>query len=121
MYDFNTFRRLSWCAAALLAALAAGCSGDSILGADGRVATAPIAPAVTAVSPLNNAIGVPIGSTVALTFDKAQKQWGVLMPRDLVWSMDRPGPARGQGAIAIGDTVYLFGGFPGIEWKIDLG
>jgi hypothetical protein len=72
MHDFNTFRRrLSWCATALLATLVAGCSGDSILGADGRVATAPIAPAVTAVSPADNAIGVPVGSTVAITFDKA--------------------------------------------------
>jgi hypothetical protein len=72
MNDFNTFRRrLSWCATALLATLAAGCTGDSILGAGDRVATAPTAPAVTAVSPLNNAIGVPVSSTVAITFDKA--------------------------------------------------
>ncbi|HYJ40575.1 MAG TPA: Ig-like domain-containing protein, partial [Steroidobacteraceae bacterium] len=72
MNDFNSFRRgLSWCATALLATLAAGCTGDSILGAGGRVATAPIAPVVTAVSPLDNAIGVAVGSTVAITFDKA--------------------------------------------------
>ncbi len=72
MNDFITFcRRLSWCATALLATLAAGCSGDSILGADGRVSTAPIAPVVTTVSPLNNAIGVATNSTVAITFDKA--------------------------------------------------
>jgi hypothetical protein len=55
----------------------------------------------------------------ALAFDTASKKWQVLMPRDLTWSLDRPGPARGQGAIAIGDAVYLFGGFPEIEWKID--
>ena len=72
MNDFNTFRRrLSWCAAALLATMAAGCSQDKILGAPDRVATAPIAPVVTTVSPANNAISVPVGSTVAITFDKA--------------------------------------------------
>ena len=71
MKDFNTFRRLTWCATALLATLAAGCSGDSILGANDRVATAPIAPVVTTVSPLDNAIGVATNTTVAITFDKA--------------------------------------------------
>jgi len=72
MNDFNTFRRrLSWCAAALLVTMAAGCSQDKILGAPDRVATAPIAPVVTTVSPANNAISVPVGSTVAITFDKA--------------------------------------------------
>ena len=71
MNDFNTLRRgLSWCAIALLATLAAGCNGDSILGAGGRVAAAPLAPAVTLVTPADNAISVPIGSTVAITFDK---------------------------------------------------
>lgn len=71
MNDFNTFRRrLSWCAVALLATVAAGCSQDKILGASDRVATAPIAPVVTTVAPLDNAIGVPVGSTVAITFDK---------------------------------------------------
>ena len=71
MNDFNSSRRrLSWCAVALLATLAAGCSQDTILGAADRVATAPIAPVVTTVAPLNNAIGVPVGSTVAVTFDK---------------------------------------------------
>lgn len=54
-----------------------------------------------------------------LAFDRARQQWQVLMPRDLVWSLDRPGPARGQAAIAIGDMVYLFGGHPSPEWKID--
>ena len=51
--------------------MAAGCSQDKILGASDRVATAPIAPVVTTVSPINNAIGVPVGSTVAITFDQA--------------------------------------------------
>ena len=72
MNDSNTFRRrLSWCAVALLATLATGCSQDTILGAGGRVATAPIAPLVTAVSPANNAIAVPVTSSVAITFDMA--------------------------------------------------
>src|SRR5688572_3185330 len=71
MKDFNTFRRRSsWCATALLATLAAGCSGDSILGASDRVATAPIAPVVTTVSPADNAISVAVNSAVAITFDK---------------------------------------------------
>jgi hypothetical protein len=72
MNDFNAFRRrLSWCAVALLATMAAGCSQDTILGANGRVATAPVAPVVTTVSPINNAISVSVGSSVAITFDHA--------------------------------------------------
>ena len=63
-------RYLAWCAAALLGTLAAGCSGDSILGAGGRVDGAPTAPVVTAVSPADNAISVPVNSVVAVTFDK---------------------------------------------------
>jgi hypothetical protein len=72
MNHSNGFRRrLSWCAVALLTTLAAGCSQDKILGAADRVATAPIAPVVTTVSPVNNAIGVPVGSAIAITFDQA--------------------------------------------------
>jgi hypothetical protein len=72
MNEFHTGRRsLTWRVAALLATLAAGCSGDSILGAAGRVDTAPTAPVVTAVSPLDDAIGVAVGSTVAITFNQA--------------------------------------------------
>jgi hypothetical protein len=68
---FNTHRRtLAWCAAAMLATLAAGCSGDSILGAAGRVGAAPTAPVATAVSPLDDAISVPVNSTVGITFDQ---------------------------------------------------
>ncbi|MEJ0085275.1 MAG: ice-binding family protein [Pseudomonadota bacterium] len=71
MNDFKTLSRgMMWCATALLTTLAAGCSGDSILGADGRVGAAPTPPVVTAVSPANNAIAVPVNSTVAVTFDK---------------------------------------------------
>jgi hypothetical protein len=52
----------------------------------------------------------------ALAYDRAKKQWQALMPRDIVWSLDRPGPARGQAAIADGKTVYLFGGHPTLHW-----
>ncbi|HEV7609397.1 MAG TPA: ice-binding family protein [Steroidobacteraceae bacterium] len=71
MNDFNAHHRLlSWCAAALLTTLVAGCNGDSILGAADRVAVAPVAPVVTTVSPVNNAISVAVNSAVAITFDK---------------------------------------------------
>ncbi len=71
MNELNIRRRgLGWCLAAVIATLAAGCSGDSILGAEDRVGDAPTAPVVTAVSPLDDAIGVPIGSTVGITFDQ---------------------------------------------------
>ncbi len=72
MNEFNTNNRgLGWCAIALLATLAAGCDGDTILGAGGRVGPAPTAPVVTAVSPAGNAINVPVNSAVALTFNQA--------------------------------------------------
>jgi hypothetical protein len=72
MNQLNILRRsLSWCALAAIAALAAGCSGDKILGAGGRIAEAPPAPVVTTISPLANAISVPVDSTVAITFDRA--------------------------------------------------
>jgi hypothetical protein len=72
MNQFNILRRgLSWCAFATIAALAAGCNGDKILGAGGRIANAPPAPLVTTISPLANAISVPVDSTVAITFDRA--------------------------------------------------
>ena len=72
MNDFNTFRRgLTWCAAVMLATLAAGCSPDKILGAAGRTGVAPPGPTVTDVSPDEGAIGVPINSTVAVTFDQS--------------------------------------------------
>jgi hypothetical protein len=72
MNQLNILRRnLYWCAIATIAALAAGCNGDKILGADGRVAGAPPAPVVTTISPLANAISVPVDSTVAITFDRA--------------------------------------------------
>jgi hypothetical protein len=64
-------RHIQWCATALLCTLVAACSGDSILGAKDRVGPAPTAPAVTTVSPSDNAISVAVDSTVAVTFDKA--------------------------------------------------
>jgi hypothetical protein len=105
MNDFNTCRRhLSWCATALLATLAAGCTGDSILGASDRVATAPIAPVVTAVSPLDNAISVPVGSTVAITFDKA-------MAAGLTFAVTCVAPCvnpTGTVALSAGSTVATY-------------
>ena len=35
----------------------------------------------------------------ALTRDEADKPWRVLLPRDIVWSLDRPGPARMHGVV----------------------
>jgi hypothetical protein len=71
MNQFNILRRgLPWCAIVTIAALAAGCNGDKILGAGGRIAEAPSAPLVTTISPLANAIGVSVNSTVAITFDR---------------------------------------------------
>jgi hypothetical protein len=63
-------RGLLWGATALLATFAAGCSKDSILGADGRVDVAPAPPVVSNVSPADNAIAVATNSTVVVTFDK---------------------------------------------------
>jgi hypothetical protein len=72
MTEPNTYQRgLKWCAIALLATFAAGCSKDPILGAEGRVGPAPTPPVVTTVAPANNAIAVPVNSTIALTFDQA--------------------------------------------------
>lgn len=52
-----------WFMALLLAALTAGCGGGQgpILGSGGG---ATLAPTVTAVAPVNNAVGVPINSTI---------------------------------------------------------
>jgi ice-binding like protein/Big-like domain-containing protein len=67
----NAYHRcLGRCVTALLFTLAAGCSGDSILGAADRVGAAPTAPVVTTVSPADNTISVPINGTVAVTFNK---------------------------------------------------
>jgi ice-binding like protein/Big-like domain-containing protein len=66
----SNLRHLAISAALLLCTLVAACSGDSILGADGRVGPAPTAPAVTTVSPVDNVINVPVDSTVSVTFDK---------------------------------------------------
>ena len=51
----------------------------------------------------------------SLRYDDKERKWRVLMPRDIVWSQDRPGPARNRGAVYCPDTkkVYLFGGHPG--------
>jgi hypothetical protein len=51
----------------------------------------------------------------SLRYDAKTQSWRVLMPRDIHWSQDRPGAARGQAAVYSPDTrkVYLFGGHPG--------
>jgi len=51
----------------------------------------------------------------SLAYEAKTKRWRVLMPRDIHWSQDRPGPGRGQAAVYSPDTrkVYLFGGHPG--------
>lgn len=52
-----------------------------------------------------------------------EKGWRVLLPRDLVWSLDRPGPGRSHGIVHDGrrETVYLFGGFPAADYSKHFG
>ncbi len=40
--------------------------------------------------------------------------WRTLLPREIDWSLDRPGPARGRGAVYVPEheRVYLLGGHP---------
>ncbi len=68
----NYFRALPWLMALLLSALAAGCGGsgqDPILGVGAGTAT--LVPTVTAVTPLPNAVGVAINTTmITATFSK---------------------------------------------------
>lgn len=56
----------------------------------------------------------------SLRYDSAKRSWQVKAPREIVWSSDRPGPAKGQGMVydPVKRLVYLFGGFPGDrrEW-----
>ncbi len=108
MNDFNTFRRgLTWCAAAMLAALAAGCSQnspDSILGAGGRLGAPPPGPTVTEISPIDNAIGVPVNSTVVVTFDQpmaAGTTFGINCTTPCV-------SPTGTVALSIGGTVATY-------------
>jgi hypothetical protein len=51
----------------------------------------------------------------SLGYEATTQRWRVLMPRDIHWSQDRPGPGRGQAAVYSPDSrkVYLFGGHPG--------
>jgi len=74
MSRFESYSRFQmWSAALLLSALTAGCGGgsegrDPILGAD----LAALAPRVTAVTPLANAVGVPISTKIiTAAFSKA--------------------------------------------------
>ena len=70
MNKFESYSRsLSWFTVLLVSALLAGCSGgggrDPILGVGG---IAVLTPTVTAVSPANNATGVPINTIIVATF-----------------------------------------------------
>src|SRR5262245_2754276 len=53
----------------------------------------------------------------ALTREAPDKPWRVSLPRDLVWSLDRPGPARMYGIVhdAHRKQVVLFGGHPSVD------
>ena len=61
-------RRRMWALALTLAALAAGCSKDPILGSRGITAVVPM---VIAVTPLNGAKGVPTNTLVTATLNEA--------------------------------------------------
>jgi Ice-binding-like/Bacterial Ig-like domain len=67
MRAFKGFsKHTTWFTALLLGLLAAGCSRDPVLG----TGVATLAPMVTAVAPLSNAVGVPVSTTVAATFNE---------------------------------------------------
>ncbi len=77
MHEFNSHRiGPTWFAAVLLALVAAGCSGsrDPVLGgggATGGVVPPPVPPAVTAVMPLPDAVGVATNNpTITATFSE---------------------------------------------------
>ncbi len=56
----------------------------------------------------------------SLRYDSKAENWQVILPRQITWSADRPGPAKGQGVVydPVRRLVYFFGGFPGEgrEW-----
>jgi hypothetical protein len=65
-------RRRMCVTSVLLVVFAAGCGGrDPILDAGGGVGEAPPTPTVTAVDPMNNAVGVPINESIQATFSEA--------------------------------------------------
>lgn len=67
----SCFSSRTWLMVVLLSALAAGCDAggrDPILGTGGVTPQAP--PTVTAVAPVNNAIGVPINTTISAAFSE---------------------------------------------------
>jgi hypothetical protein len=67
MRAFKGFsKHTAWFTALLLGLLAAGCSRDPVLG----TGVATLAPMVTTVSPLSNAMAVPISTTIAATFNE---------------------------------------------------
>ena len=53
----------------------------------------------------------------SLTRDRADQPWRVLLPRDIVWSLDRPGPARMHGVVydSHQKQVVFFGGHPSVH------
>jgi hypothetical protein len=50
----------------------------------------------------------------AMRYETETGKWRALMPREMTWSRDRPGMARGQGIVYSQHTkkVYIFGGHP---------
>src|SRR5262245_55702347 len=53
----------------------------------------------------------------ALAREDAAQPWRVLLPRDIVWSLDRPGPARMHGVVydSHKKQVVWFGGHPSVD------
>ena len=58
----------------------------------------------------------PLWANDQLAFDQAAGKWRALLPREMTWSADRPGPAMGHGAVYAPDRklVYIFGGHPAV-------
>ncbi len=50
----------------------------------------------------------------SLRYDSKTGRWRVLRPSQIIWSHDRPGPARGRAMVYVPEKglIYLFGGFP---------
>jgi hypothetical protein len=50
----------------------------------------------------------------SLRYNAAKKEWETRLPREIHWSLDRPGPARGRGADYLPghNSVLLLGGHP---------
>jgi hypothetical protein len=59
----------------------------------------------------------------ALVRDEGSKEWRVLLPRDMVWSLDRPGPARAHGLAydSSRHQLVFFGGHPSADYARNSG